>query len=136
MAEPGKEDLSSVLAAIRKMVHDETRANFTMPEKAEKPEEAPPETPVKPAGTSLANVYILRPHQRVAPPKPSEILEEGDKLPYDEQLSDSFSIANPDDDVLRDMVREVVQEQLRGDMGREIVAALKKEMLLALSDKS
>ena len=42
----------------------------------------------------------------------------------------------PSNDRRRQLVRDVVQEELRGDLGREIIEAMKKEVLLTLADKT
>ncbi len=34
--------------------------------------------------------------------------------------------------LLRDMVREVVQEQLRGELGKELIGSIKRDMVLLL----
>lgn len=89
----------------------------------------------------MAKVMILHPYMRVDIPKEKpEVLKDGADIPYDMPLpaNDSFAIATPEVDefMLRDMVREVVQQELRGDLGREIIKAMKKEVLLTLEDKT
>ena len=132
-----KEDLTSVLAAIREMVQEESRAQFSdsVGEAEESAAKAPPDF----TNTVVSKVLILRPHMRVdTPTPPPEVLKSEAEIPYDTPLpaGESFAIANDIDDyILRDMVREVVQEELRGDLGREIIEAMKKEVILTLADK-
>jgi len=133
---PDKKHLSDVLSSIREMVQKETRAKIS--------EELQPAAEEKPAGnTSTSNrnlpskILILRPHMRVYPSKrKTVILEKSMRVPHDTPIDsgDSFAIANPaiDEGMLRDMVREVVQEQLRGELGKEIVGAIKRDMVLLL----
>jgi len=127
-----------VLSAIRNMVRDETRAKFsetanpTAAPKPVKPKTRQPNVPVK--------ILILHPHMRVKTPKPETIiLGEDARVPHDtpNPVGDSFAVANPvmDDDLLRDMVREVVQEQLRGELGKEIIGAIKRDMVQLLEKK-
>jgi len=133
-----QEDLTSVLAAIRKMVQQESRAQFS--DSVSDPDE--PDVEVPPVFTSnvVSKVLILYPHMRVDIPKVKpEVLDDEAKIPYDSPIpaGESFAIANDVDDfVLRDMVRDIVQQELRGDLGREIIEAMKKDVLLSLTDKT
>lgn len=133
-----QEDLTSVLAAIRKMVQQESRAQFS--DSVGEPEEPAVEVPPVFTNNVVSKVLILYPHMRVdIPTAEPEVLEDEAEIPYDSPIpvGESFAIANDVDDfVLRDMVREVVQQELRGDLGREIIEAMKKEVLLSLTDKS
>lgn len=133
-----QDDLTSILAAIRKMVREESRVQFS--DSVDDSETPSVEVPPVFTNKVVSKVLILYPHMRVDIPKVEpEILEDEAEIPYDTPMaaSDSFAIANDFDDfVLRDMVREVVQQELRGDLGREIIEAMKKEVLLTLSDKT
>ena len=143
MEKPEQEDLNDVLSAIRNMVRDETRAKFSEPSKpAAAPEKVQPK-PVKPAARPPnvpTKVLILHPHMRVkkADPEP-HILDDNAGVPHDapNAVGESFAIANPhmDEGLLRDMVREVVQEQLRGELGKEIIGAIKRDMVQLLEKK-
>ena len=144
MEKPDQEDLSDVLSAIRNMVREETRAKFSddgepqdAPEKTETKTVAPKPTPQN----LPAKILVLHPHMRVKPVKPDVyILNKNARVPYDTPISadDSFAIANSamDEGLLRDMVREVVQEQLRGELGKEIMNAVKRDMVQLLESKS
>jgi hypothetical protein len=135
---PEKEDINDVLSAIRNMVRDETRAKFS---ETANPTAAP--KPVKPTTRQPnlpAKILILYPHMRVKTPKPKTIILGKDtRVPHGapDLVGDSFAVANPvmDDDLLRDMVREVVQEQLRGELGKEIIGAIKRDMVQLLEKK-
>lgn len=140
MGNPEKEDLNDVLSAIRTMVRDETRAKF--------PETATPATqpenikqkPVKraPQRSNLpAKILILHPYMKVKVTNPkARIFAKTARVPHDtpNALGESFAVANPaiDEGLLRDMVREVVQEQLRGELGKEIIGAIKRDMVQLL----
>ncbi len=140
MEKPVQEDLSDVLSAIRNMVRDETRAKFS---EAETPpiqlRKVKPE-PVKQTTRQPnlpAKIFILHPHMRVKKNKPETlILDKSFRVPHDTPnlAGESFAIANPvmDDGLLRDLVREVVQEQLRGELGKEIIGAIKHDMMQLL----
>ncbi len=137
MEKPEQEDLNDVLSAIRNMVRDETRAKF--PETAITDEENGPE-PATPTGRQPnlpANVLILHPHMRVTKAKPKILLlDKASRVPNTapSPVGESFAIASAamDEGMLRDMVREVVQEQLRGELGKEIVGAIKRDMMQLL----
>ena len=143
MEKPEQQDLNDVLSAIRNMVRDETRAKFsataTPPIQLKKVKLEP----VEPAGrqTNLpAKILILHPHMKVKATKPKTlILDKASRVPHDtpNPAGDSFAIANPvmDEGLLRDMVREVVQEQLRGELGKEIIGAIKRDMVQLLEKK-
>ncbi len=140
MENPKQEDLSEVLSAIRNMVREETRAKFSetpTPQTAAKrvepkPVPSPPNLPAK--------ILILHPHMRVKKQRPKIIiLDANARVPHDtpNPIGESFAIANPvmDEGLLRDMVREVVQEQLRGELGKEIIDAIKHDMMQLLEKK-
>jgi len=141
---PEQEDLNDVLSAIRNMVRDETRAKFSETATAPMQLKKVKLKPVKPAvrQTNLpAKILILHPHLRVKKAKPETlILDKNSRVPHDTPNSagESFAIANSvmDDGLLRDMVREVVQEQLRGELGKEIIGAIKRDMVQLLEKKS
>ncbi len=143
MEKPEQEDLNDVLSAIRNMVRDETRAKFS--ETATPPiqlKKVMPE-PVKPAARQPnlpAKILILHPHMRVKKANSEPlILDKTSRVPHDtpNPAGESFAIANSvmDDGLLRDMVREVVQEQLRGELGKEIIGAIKRDMVQLLEKK-
>lgn len=144
MEKPEQENLSDVLSAIRNMVRDETRAKFSGEEssRVEAPK-AKPKTVVLKRGqqTLPAKILVLHPHMRVKRSMPDVyILEENARVHHDTPISmdESFAVANPamDEGLLRDIVREVVQEQLRGELGKEIVNAVKRDMVQLLESKS
>lgn len=136
MGNPEKEDLNDVLAAIRNMVRDETRAKF--PETAAPPiqlKKAKPK-PAKQANLP-AKILVLHPHMKVTVAgSETLIIDKTARAPHDtpNALGESFAVANPaiDEGLLRDMVREVVQEQLRGELGKEIIGAIKRDMVQLL----
>lgn len=140
MDKPDKEDLSDVLSAIREMVRDETRAKFSeqeTPSDASKKVKPHLETKVASPQNLPSKILILRPDMRVRKPEPEVfILDEDAHIPHDSpvNMSESFAIANPvmDEGLLRDIVREVVQEQLRGELGKELISAVKRDMLQLL----
>ena len=140
MDKPDKEDLSDVLSAIREMVRDETRAKFSeseVPSGAPKKVRLKPEAKVASPNNLPSKIFILRPHMRVKKPDSEAfILDEDTRIPHDPPIpmSESFAIANPaiDEGLLRDIVREVVQEQLRGELGKELINAVKRDMVLLL----
>ncbi len=140
MGNPEKENLNDVLSAIRNMVRDETRAKF--PETATPPIKL---KKVKPKAAKRvvqqpnlpAKILILHPHMKVKVADPEAlILDKSERVPHDtpNALGESFAVANPvmDEGLLRDMVREVVQEQLRGELGKEIIGAIKRDMVQLL----
>ena len=140
MEKPEQEDLSDVLSAIRNMVRNETRAKFsetaTPPIQLKKVKAKPVKQTMRQSNLP-AKILVLYPHMRVKKAKPETlILDKSFRVPHDTPnlASESFAIANPvmDDGVLRDMVREVVQEQLRGELGREIIGAIKNDMMQLL----
>lgn len=144
MEKPEQEDLDDVLSAIRNMVRDETRAKFSetvVPPVSPKKPILKPVNKVKSKPNLPAKVLILHPHMRVKkkPPK-TIILDDNARVPHDtpNPVGESFAVANPmmDDGLLRDMVREVVQEQLRGEVGKEIIGAIKRDMMQLLEKKS
>lgn len=130
--------MGDVMSAIRRMVHKETAARFDQPPKVSKPkpvrvEPAIPTTKAKTVvakktGTNLpSKIFVLQPHMRVDIPKPKpEILDDDAKIP-----GDLSALIN--EDVLRDMVRDVVQEQLRGELGKQLVLSIKRDMVRALT---
>lgn len=144
MEKPEQEDLNDVLSAIRKVVRDETRAKFS---ETAAPQSEPKKVKSKPVKQAVhqpnvvpAKVLILYPHMRVTKPKPKVlILDKNTRVPHDapNSVGESFAIANPimDEGMLRDMVREVVQEQLRGELGKEITDAIKRDMVQLLEKK-
>ena len=123
MEKPESQDLNEVLSAIREMVQTEARASFEQTDDAVTPSTnvliLRPSMRVQP---KTNNIFILRPSARVHVETPPAVPD------------DSFSVASPaiDEGMLRDMVREVVQEQLRGELGREIISALKNDMVSLL----
>jgi len=137
---PEKEDLNDVLSAIRNMVRDETRAKFSETATPQSTPKTAKPKPVKQA-TSQSNVpakiLILHPHMRVKKPSPKVIiLDKNARVPHDASPVDgeNVSIADPlmYEGLLRDMVREVVQEQLRGELGKELIGSIKRDMVLLL----
>ena len=143
MDKPKQEDLSDVLSAIRNLVRTETRAKFSeMATPQSKPESVDPK-PVEQAERRAnvpAKVLILHPYMRVKKLVPKTmILDENTRVPHDAPnlAGESFAVANPfmDESLLRDVVREVVQEQLRGELGKEIIGAIKRDMVQLLEKK-
>lgn len=143
MEKPEQEDLNDVLSAIRKVVRDETRAKFS---ETAAPQSEPKKVKSRPVKQAVhqpnvpAKLLILYPHMRVTKPKPEVIiLDENARVPHDapNSVGESFAVANPimDEGMLRDMVREVVQEQLRGELGKEIIGAIKRDMVQLLEKK-
>ncbi len=143
MEKPEQEDLNDVLSAIRNMVRNETRAQFS--ETATAPiqlKKVKPKRVKRAAHRSNlpAKILILHPHMRVKKANPETlILDKTARVPHDmpNPASESFAIANSalDEGMLRDMVREVVQEQLRGELGKEIIGAIKSDMVQLLEKK-
>jgi len=134
---PEREDLSDVLSAIRNMVRDETRAKFSdtspSPIQLKKAKPAPATQP----SNLPAKILILHPHMKVKIANPETlILDKSARVPHDmpNPAGESFAVANSvmDEGLLRDMVREVVQEQLRGELGKEIIGAIKRDMVQLL----
>lgn len=124
----GKEGIDSIMSAIRKMVSKETRSRAAPPATAAPV--APPEKPKR-------AVLVLHPHMRVDKKiEQPEVMDAAEEIPHAPPLTidESFAIANPvvDEDMLRQMVREVVQEQLRGEIGREIIRAMKMDLIRSL----
>lgn len=132
MEKPESQELNEVLSAIREMVQTEARASFEQTDDAASADDGPVEQTV--AATPSTNVLILRPSMRVEPEKSNIFILRPSARVHVETppvvQDDSFSVASPaiDEGMLRDMVREVVQEQLRGELGREIISALKDDM--------
>lgn len=136
--------MGNVMSAIRRMVKSETAARFDQPPKVAKPTPVKTENPTakvvkKTTGTNLpSKILVLQPYMRVDIPKPQpEILDDDAKIPHDTANPpyESFAIADPivDENMLRDMVREVVQEQLRGEMGKQLMLSVKREMMQSLT---
>jgi len=139
-----QEELSDVLSAIRKMVGDETRAEFSDKTKPQaKPEKAKPKpTMLKPSQRTLpAKIFVLQPYMRVNQPKP-DVRKLNQKArvrhAHPDSVDESFAVAHAsvDEGLLRDIVREVVQEQLRGELGKEIISAVKLDMIQLLENKT
>lgn len=140
MENPKQEDLSDVLSAIRNMVREETRAKFSETATPLKAAKRVNPKPVSRQSNLPAKILILHPHMRVKKQKPKMIILDGNaRVPHDtpNPIGESFAIANPvmDEGLLRDMVREVVQEQLRGELGKEIIGAIKRDMMQLLEKK-
>lgn len=118
------------------MVQKETRAKISE-EFQPVAEDAPiPETSA-PNRNLPSKILILRPQMRVYPSRQKTvILDKNMRVPHDSPVDagDSFAISNPaiDEGMLREMVREVVQEQLRGELGKEIVGAIKRDIVMLL----
>ncbi len=144
MEKPEQEDLSDVLSAIRNMVRKETHAKFSEttvpPIQLKKVAPEPIEKTARQANLP-AKILVLHPHMKVKTPKAETIiLDETTRVPHDTPNSagESFAISNPvmDEGLLRDLVREVVQEQLRGELGKELIGAIKRDMVQLLEKKS
>ena len=141
MEKPEQEDLDDVLSAIRNMVREETRAKFS--ETTTLPIQLKKVKPVKQAAHQPdlpAKILILQPHMRVKKATPKVlILDKSSRVPQDtlNPIGESFAVANTfmDEGLLRDMVREVVQEQLRGELGKELIGAIKRDMVQLLEKK-
>lgn len=135
-------ELDSVLSSIRRKVEKETRDRVSKRGKTERRSVTPKTRKTRAKSNSKnrvrsgnqsaatqklpAKILVLRPHMRVDKKvKP--------KAPV--SMNDSLAIATPsiDDELLRDMVREVVQEQLRGELGQQLISTLKKEMVRSLN---
>lgn len=139
------EGLDDVMSAIRRMVHKETSARFDHPPKVAKPKPAhvvksrPVGVARRKTGTNLpSKIFILQPYMRVDIPKSKpEILDDDAKIPHDTANPpyESFAIAEPviDENMLRDMVKEVVQEQLRGELGKQLILSMKRDILRSLT---
>ncbi len=152
-----QEDLESVLDAIRTLVRKEARSRIDgrllempvfEPERVlgitpdTRDGDTPPDAPPR------RKIFVLQPHMRVhdagdrdgddagADDAGADVLPDSEEIPHAPPLTsdESFAIANPlvDEQVLREMVREVVQEQLRGDIGREIIRAMKMDLIRSL----
>ncbi len=143
MEKPEQEDLNDVLSAIRNMVRDETRAKFsetaTPPIQLKKVKPKPVKRVAHQANLP-AKILVLHPHMRVKKATPETlVLDKTSRIPHDtpNPAGESFAIANPvmDEGLLRDLVREVVQEQLRGELGKEIIGAIKRDMVQLLEKK-
>lgn len=136
MEKPDEEDLNDVISAIRDMVMDETRAKFsesTVVKEATDIRDEVGDTKSSDEPFLPSKILVLHPHMRVKTPEPEVyILGESarvtDEIPP--SVDESFAVANTaiDEGMLRDMVREVVQEQLRGEIGQELVGAIKRDM--------
>lgn len=144
MEKPEQEDLKDVLSAIRDMVRTETRAKFpetTSPSSNPEGVAQEPQKQTERRTAVPAKVLILHPHMRVKKPAPKIlILDKSTRVPHDvpNPAGESFAVANPlmDEGLLRDLVREVVQEQLRGELGKEIIGAIKQDMVQLLEKNS
>lgn len=143
------DNVESVLSAIKNMVEKESEARFTdaldeevpfisvpvTKPKSSKPKakiKVKPKAKTKPKTSAKAKVhnlpskiFILYPHMRVDKPKSEpEILNEQSETPFD------TVDAVMSEDKLRNMVREVVKEQLRGELGLAIINAVKQDLLV------
>lgn len=143
MEKQDQESLNDVLSAIRNMVREETRAKFSDTAEPQvlggknKPKAVEPKTSQR---NLPAKILVLHPHMRVKVSKPDVfILDKNARVPHDTPIpsNDSFAVANPamDEGLLREIVREVVQEQLRGELGKEIVNTVKRDMAQLLENK-
>ena len=140
MEKPEKENLSDVLSAIRNMVREETRAKFSKtvtPKSTLKAVKSDPVQQVASSPNVPAKILTLHPHMRAKKPTPKVIiLDKNARVPQDESpiVGENVSIADPlmYEGLLRDMVREVVQEQLRGELGNELIGSIKRDMVLLL----
>ena len=143
MDKPENEDIDDVMSAIRNMVRKEMRANFSGNTPSQNVQEKVRLKPVNkvPKRANLpAKVLILYPHMQINRPDPNVfVLDKSARVPHDTPIAidESFAIANTaiDEGLLRDIVREVVQEQLRGELGKEIVNAVKRDMVRLLENK-
>lgn len=158
----GKENVDSVLSAIKDMVHKETTSRFKGTLEEEVPflrdaaqsseKSATPDADEKlvfapgfnseyvPAPTLHSNpepdhnvpskIYVLQPYMRVDKKMPApEILEPEPESTGVMNVSFAIGNATVDEDMLRGLVREVVQEQLRGELGREILNAVRMDLI-------
>ncbi len=112
MDTPEKEELSSVLSDIRKLVQDETQQRITEARESAVSQEGGAESDT---GLATSNVLLLGKNLRV------------DDTPSENKVAENPA-SEPATDALRDVVREVVREELRGDLMREIIDTLKAEL--------
>ena len=143
-ASSNAESIDSVMTAIRRMVRHETRERFsdvkpiseTRPRVTEPPLTASKPRPrVSNPDKLPSKIFVLQPYMRVDVPRSKpEIFAKDEKIPP-RSNDDSFAVADSDvdPDMLRQMVREVVEEQLRGDLGRQIMLSVKKDILRSLT---
>ena len=143
-ASSNAESIDSVMTAIRRMVRSETRERFsdvkpvseTRPRVSEPPLTTPKRRPSVSNPDKLpSKIFVLQPYMRVDVPRSKpEIFTKDEKIPQ-RATEDSFAVADTsvDPDMLRQMVREVVEEQLRGDLGRQIMLSVKKDILRSLT---
>lgn len=143
-ASSNAESLDSVMTAIRRMVRRETRERFSdvkpISETRLRVMEPPLTKPTRRASVSNpdklpSKIFVLQPYMRVDVPRSKpEIFTKDEKIPPS-FTEDSFAVADTgvDPDMLRHMVREVVEEQLRGELGRQIMLSVKKDILHSLT---
>ena len=142
-ASSNAESIDSVMTAIRRMVRHETRERFsdvkpigeTRPRVKEPPLTSRTRQPSSNPDKLPSKIFVLQPYMRVDVPRSKpEIFTKEEKIPT-RGNDDSFAVADAgvDPDMLRQMVREVVEEQLRGDLGRQIMLSVKKDILRSLT---
>ena len=147
-ASSNAESIDSVMGAIRRMVRRETRERFSdvtpsgevtpSEARAERHERIEPSVSSKPKyiyraaknpGNLPTKILVLQPHMRVDIPRDT-FRSYGQTRNSDGQKLRDVGV---DPDVLRDVVKEVLEEQLRGDLGRQIVLSVKKDLMKLLT---
>lgn len=142
-ASSNAEGVDSVMTAIRRMVRNETRERFSdikpirdsRPRVEEPPLTAKRRSSLSNPGNLPSKIFVLQPYMRVDVPRSKpEVFAKDERIPP-RMSDDSFAVADPavDQDMLRQMVRDVVEEQLRGDLGRQIMLSVKKDLMRSLT---
>ncbi len=128
-ANSSRREMDSVLSAIKKMVRKETKDRF-----AGTNVEPELTRPAKRKSSLPSKIFVLQPWMRVDKPE-SGFTRTTPPKPDPSRISDdSFAVANTaiDEDLLRDMVRDVVREHMEGAWGQKLVQALKSEVAKSL----
>ncbi len=149
-ANSSAESIDSVMGAIRRMVRRETKARFSdidstgavTPSRATdllESRRVEPQVSSRPKyiyrapknpGNLPTKILVLQPHMRVDIPRDSYHGFYQSKRRNDaEKLRD----VGVEPEMLRNVVREVLEEQLRGELGRQIVLSVKKDLVKLLS---
>ncbi len=144
-ASSNAESIDSVMTAIRRMVRRETRERFTdvNPINESRPRVAEPPVTAQKRRSTVSNkgnlpskIFVLQPYMRVDVPRSKpEIMPDDATISHGADNADYSSMAQAglDPNQVRNMVREVVEEQLRGDLGRQIMLSVKKDIMRTLT---
>ncbi len=109
-AGPGRESISDVLASIRALVSEESRARQAAP------------------GTDLATVLVLTPAMRADDAPGAGHVHSGEILSEGLDLRGARGQPAPilDEEALRDVINVLVREELQGELGDRISRNLRK----------